>query len=274
MRKGPNLVGFFGILQPISDGLKLFQKNLVLPYSSSSLFFMLSPTSMFLFSFINWWIIPFDKNITIIFIENSLLWILAFSGLNVYCLLLAGWSSNSNYSLLGGFRAIAQMISYEICLSLSLFPMIMISESLNFLDIIDAQSNCWFIFTMFPSFVCFFTCCPAETSRTPFDLPEAESELVSGYNIEYSGFFFALFFLAEYANIILMSILICFFSSGGYTNYNLLFFITKVCFILLLFILIRSVLPRYKFNQLLILSWKFLVPIEILYLVFLIGIYF
>jgi NADH-quinone oxidoreductase subunit H len=214
-RRGPNEIGFFGLAQAIADALKLLSKETIIPSSSNYIFFIISPMFTFFLSFVAWSVIPFDLNCVIADINLGILFIFAISSLGVYGILLSGWSSNSKYALLGGLRSAAQPISYEISIGLIVMPVIVLSNSTNLTQIVLAQTDIFFIIPLFPSFVLFFISILAETNRTPFDLPEAESELVSGFNVEYSAIGFTLFFLAEYSNIILTSSLMTILFLGG-----------------------------------------------------------
>lgn len=216
-RRGPNLVGVFGLLQPIADGLKLLLKETIVPYKSSLFLYILAPLLSFSISILLWFLIPNCFNFNLIHSNVSLLLLFGFSSLSVYGIIISGWSSNSNYALLGSLRSASQMISYEISMLLVLLPIITFSQSLNLVDIVHAQQYIWYCFIFIPHTVFFFVSVLAETNRTPFDLPEAEAELVPGYNVEYSSLFFALFSLAEYANILLMSALfVCCFLGGPF----------------------------------------------------------
>jgi len=223
-RIGPNIVGIFGLLQPLLDGLKLVLKEGIVPTNANSLLFILSPILMFVLAIINWTFIPFYNDAVLVDLPLSILFLFAISSLSVYGILLAGWSSNSKYAFLGSLRSAAQMISYEISLSLLLVCIILTVGSYNITAIVSAQESIWFLIPLFPLSILFFISMLAETNRPPFDLPEAEAELVAGYNIEYSSMGFALFFLAEYANIILMSFLFAILFLGGY---NFIFPILK-----------------------------------------------
>jgi NADH-quinone oxidoreductase subunit H len=264
MRRGPNVLGFWGLLQPFADGVKLLLKETIIPYRTAKLIFVAAPGIMFVISVLNWLVIPFSSNTNLLNLNNSVMYLLALSSLNVYALILAGWSSNSNYALLGALRAVAQMISYEVCLTFVLFPIIIFCQSFNLNDIVVVQRGCWFIFAFFYSLVMFLFCIFAETARTPFDLPEAEGELVAGYNVEYSAFQFALFFLAEYSNIVLMSCLsiIC-FGGGWGVLFSIFWFCVKVLFIIFLFVWVRATLPRYRYDQLMGLGWKYILVFSI-----------
>jgi NADH-quinone oxidoreductase subunit H len=265
-RKGPIVVGFTGLLQPLADGLKLFLKEIIIPSSSNKILFIFAPIFSFFFCLINWGVIPFDEFTFLSNINFTLLYLLSISSLNVYGLILSGWASNSNYAFLGCLRSTSQMISYEISISFILISLCLNSQSLNLIDIILYQENIWNFFTYFPLFILFTISILAETNRHPFDLPEAESELVSGYNVEYSSINFALFFLAEYGNILLMSLFTTSLFLGGW-NSNFFYFIVKSLFYSLIFILLRALLPRYRFDQLLELGWKIILPISITILI-------
>ncbi len=278
-RKGPNVVGWVGLLQPFSDGLKLLLKESILPSNSNIGIFIFAPILTFFLSLIGWLIIPLNDKFVLVNLNVGLLYILAVSSLGVYGIIIAGWSSNSKYAFLGALRSAAQMISYEISMALILFPIIFISGSLNLNSIICSQEKYWFCFLFFPSFLMFLVSILAETNRTPFDLPEAEAELVSGYNVEYSAMGFALFFLAEYSNILLMSSLVVVFFLGGWIlpfGINSLipsFFSTaiKINFFVFFFIWVRATLPRYRYDQLMMLGWKCLLPLSLGYFLLIFG---
>jgi len=273
-RRGPNVVGGFGLLQPFADGIKLVLKETIIPYRSNKFLFIISPMIVFILSILSWFCIPFDFGTALLNFDNSLLYLLALSSLSVYGIIISGWSSNSNYALLGALRSAAQMISYEICLSIIIMPVVLFSNSLNLSDIVLSQSDIYFVIILFPSFIMFLIAGLAETSRVPFDLPEAEAELVSGYNVEYSAFTFALFFLAEYSHLILLSALaaICFLGGWlpvfGSTTFGFLFFIVKIMLFLFFFVWVRATLPRYRFDQLMFLCWKNLFPLSLGFLMF------
>jgi len=276
-RVGPDKVGLFGILQPIADALKLLFKEMVIPGISNIIIFISAPLLIFLLSLLNWSIIPFFYGGVIIAeINLGFLFIFAISSLGVYGIIMSGWASNSKYAFLGAMRAAAQVISYEVSIGIILMIVLLYVGSFNLTKIVESQYYIWNLFICFPAFILFFVSALAETNRVPFDLPEAESELVSGYNVEYSAFTFALFFLAEYSNIILMSFLIVLFFFGGWLplfNINIFFFlpkefwiILKVLFILYLFILVRGTLPRYRYDQLMAIGWKVFLPLSLSYL--------
>lgn len=278
-RRGPNIVGFWGLLQPLADGLKLVIKEIIVPNFSNRGLFLFAPVITLILSFAGWVIIPHSLDAYILDFNLSLLYVLSLSALGVYGILLAGWASNSKYAFLGGLRSVAQMISYEIAMGVSLIPVIILSGSLNLIDIIFVQSkSVWFVFPLFPLTNIFFISILAETNRSPFDLPEAEAELVAGYNVEYSSIIFAMFFLGEYGNILLMSSLfiILFFAgwdscfSNGYFLPELVFAL-KITVLVFSFIFIRANLPRYRFDQLMILGWKIFLPISLSFIFFCSG---
>jgi len=274
-RRGPNVTGIFGLLQPIADGLKLFLKEVVLPSNSNILIFIYAPIFTFFCSIALWTIIPFDYFISLIDLQYSSLYLLSISSLGVYGIIFSGWSSNSKYAFLGGLRSAAQMISYEITISFTIIIMIMMSNSFNIVDFVYAQEDIWFIFPLFPLYFIFIISTLAETNRAPFDLPEAEAELVAGYNIEYSSVIFALFFLGEYGNILLMSTLSSIFFLGGWlAPFNLVcmppyFWLSlKISLNVFIFVLVRASFPRYRYDQLMKLGWKTLLPISLVLLLF------
>lgn len=273
-RKGPNIVGFWGILQPFADGLKLIFKESIFPTQANKIIFFFSPIFMFFLSLLIWTIIPFSKGIVFSNLNIGILYLFAISSLSVYGIIFSGWSSNSKYAFLGSLRSAAQMISYEISIGLILMNILLVTSSLNITDIVLCQKNIWFVIPFFPLFLLFFISVLAETNRIPFDLPEAEGELVSGYNVEYSAIGFALFFLAEYANIILMShiIVLCFF--GGWLFFfelndffSFIILEIKVCIFLFFFIWIRATLPRYRYDQLMYIGWKIFLPLSLSWLI-------
>jgi NADH-quinone oxidoreductase subunit H len=274
-RNGPTVVGYLGLLQPLADGFKLLFKEIVLPSKVNFIIFIGSPLITFFSSLLNWSIVPFSYLDTINNINLSCLLFLSILSIGIYGIFWAGWSSNSKFSLLGSIRSIAQMISYEIIFSICILNVALLSGSLNFFDIVYVQGkSVWFIFPLLPISIIFFISILAETNRTPFDLAEAEAELVAGYNLEYSSIIFALFFLGEYSNIILMSIVFSIFFLGGWSSAWLLpcagisVISLKTLFICFMFILIRSILPRFRYDQLMFLCWKRLMPISFSYFLF------
>lgn len=276
-RIGPNKVGFFGLLQPFSDALKLLLKESIIPIVSNKFLFSLSPILIFSLSLITWGVMPFGYNLCLSDLNIGLLYIFAVSSFSVYGIILAGWSSNSRYAFLGSLRSAAQMISYEVSFALMLMPILLVVGSFRISDIIIFQKeSIWFIIPFFPSFLMFLISILAETNRPPFDLAEAEAELVSGYNVEYSAVGFALFFIGEYANIIFMSCLIVVLFLGGW-SFTLLDFLgisiqpvifsLKVLSILYLIIWIRASFPRYRYDQLMRLGWKVFLPFSVIYII-------
>lgn len=279
-RKGPNLVGFIGILQPLADGLKLMIKEPIIPVNANKLMYISAPIITLLLSLVNWILIPFDKNVVICDLNIGFLFILGISSLSVYGVIIAGWSSNSKYAFLGALRSSAQMISYEVSISIIILTVLVSVGSLNLTDIILIQEDIWFIFPFFPIFLLFLISSVAETNRHPFDLPEAEAELVSGYNVEYSSVGFAFFFIGEYANIILMSSINVILFLGGWLPIPFLYFLPnvfsftiKVVFMVFIFILIRAMLPRYRYDQLMNLGWKVFLPLSLGFFIFYSGIF-
>jgi len=274
-RRGPNVIGFVGLFQPLADGLKLFVKETIIPTSSNSGIFILAPMLTFFLSLAGWLILPFGEVVVLFDGNLGLLYFFAVSSLCVYGIILSGWSSNSKYSLLGCLRSVAQMISYEISMGFIFITVIVSSGSLNLIEIVLSQQTIWYILPHFPMFVAFFIAALAETNRHPFDLPEAEAELVSGYNVEYSAMGFALFFLAEYANMLLISSLtVILFLGGWLLPFNVtiipgcISFAVKLVFFVVCFIWARAALPRYRYDQLMLLGWKFFLPFSLGWLIF------
>jgi NADH-quinone oxidoreductase subunit H len=280
-RRGPNVVGFLGLLQAFADGLKLFVKETTLPSNSNIVIFLLAPILSFLLSLIGWAVIPFSHKIVLADTNLGILYLFAVSSFNIYGIVLAGWSSNSKYAYLGGLRSAAQMISYEISIGFIILTVCVCTGSLNLSKIILAQQQIWLIVPLFPIFIIFYISMLAETNRHPFDLPEAEAELVSGYNVEYSAMTFALFFLGEYANMLLMSSLSAILFLGGwlpiidifplYLIPGSVWFSLKVIVGVLFFIITRATLPRYRYDQLMHLGWKCFLPLAIGYLMLTVG---
>jgi NADH-quinone oxidoreductase subunit H len=283
-RKGPNVVGFFGILQPLADGLKLLLKEPVLPSTANTVIFLLAPVLTFILSLISWSVIPFGEGAVLSDLNIGILYIFAVSSLGVYGVIMAGWASNSKYAFLGCLRSAAQMVSYEVSIGLIIITVILCTGSLNLSEVVIAQEGMWFAVPLFPLLIMFFISCLAETNRAPFDLPEAEAELVAGYNVEYSSMGFALFFLGEYANMILMSSLCAILFLGGWlpiANLSLFAWIPggfwlglKTIFFLFLFIWVRAAFPRYRYDQLMRLGWKVFLPLSLAWVVFVAGILF
>src|SRR6056300_1145170 len=281
-RRGPNVIGFIGLLQALADGLKLFVKETTLPSNSNLLIFLLAPILSFLLSVIGWAVIPFSHKVVLADINLGILYLFAVSSLNVYGIVLAGWASNSKYAFLGALRSAAQMISYEISIGFIILSIAVCIGSLNLSRIVLGQQEIWLIVPLFPLFVMFYISMLAETNRHPFDLPEAEAELVSGYNVEYSAMTFALFFLGEYSNMLLMSALSAILFLGGWLPVIDIFplslipgsfwFSLKVALGAVFFILTRATLPRYRYDQLMYLGWKCFLPFAIGYLMLTIGV--
>jgi len=269
------------LLQPLADGLKLFAKETIIPSHSNRVLFLIAPALTFLLSLISWPVIPITEYQVLANLNFGVLYLFAVSSLGVYGIIIAGWSSNSKYAFLGSLRSAAQMISYEVSIGLIIISVLICTGSLNLIDIVNAQKEVWFMFSLFPAFIMFFISALAETNRPPFDLPEAEAELVSGYNVEYSSMTFALFFLGEYSNIILMCSFIVVLFLGGWlppTSFFLFslfpqafWFAIKVFFFLFAFIWVRASLPRYRYDQLMTLGWKVFLPLSLGWVVFVAG---
>lgn len=282
-RRGPNIVGVFGLLQPFADAAKLIVKETVFPTTSNLILFIIAPIITLFLSLLSWAVIPFHEGIVISDIELGMLYIFGISSLGVYGIILSGWSSNSKYAFLGALRSSAQMISYEVSIGLVVMSVLISAGSLNFSTIVSSQEDVWYVSGLLPFMLLFFISALAETNRPPFDLPEAESELVSGYSVEYSAAGFALFFIAEYGNIILMSTLIIILFFGGWLPVISLPYLDayfwlpfKISFVLFFFIIVRASLPRYRYDQLMYLGWKVFLPLVlgllILYVAILINI--
>jgi NADH-quinone oxidoreductase subunit H len=279
LRKGPNVVGPFGLLQPLADGLKLFTKETIFPAGANRLLFIGAPMLTFILALVAWAVIPFGvssdgKPLVLANINVGVLYLFAISSLGVYGIIVAGWASNSKYAFLGALRSAAQMVSYEVSMGFVIVTVLLMVGSMNLTDIVLAQKDGWFMFPLFPMFVVFFISTLAETNRAPFDLPEGESELVAGYFVEYSSMSFALFFLGEYANMILMAGITTLLFMGGWLPpldiplFNaipgIIWFALKVIFILFCFIWVRATFPRYRYDQLMRLGWKIFLPLSLL----------
>lgn len=273
LRRGPNVVGPFGLLQPIADGLKLFLKETIIPTGANRGIFIIAPMITFVLSLVAWAVIPFGDGMVLANINVGILFLFAISSLGVYGILMAGWASNSMYSFLGAVRSAAQMVSYEVSMGFVIITVLMFVGSLNLSDIVMAQQTVWFIVPLFPMAVIFFISILAETNRHPFDLPEAEAELVAGYNVEYSAMTFALFFLGEYSFMILMSAMMTILFLGGWlAPFGIepftwipgpIWFFAKVCFVLFFFLWVRATFPRYRYDQLMRLGWKVFLPVSL-----------
>ena len=279
LRKGPNVVGPFGLLQPVADGLKLLIKETVVPSGANRVIFLLAPVLTFVLSLIAWAVIPFDAGWVLSDIDVGILYIFAISSLGVYGIIMAGWASNSKYAFLGALRSAAQMVSYEVAIGFVIITVLLCAGSLNLTDIVLAQEGPgfwnWFWLPLLPMFVIFLVSALAETNRHPFDLPEAEAELVAGYNVEYSSMTFALFFLGEYANMILMSGLTTVLFLGGWLPPfdaepftwvpGVVWFAAKIALCLFVFLWVRATFPRYRYDQLMRLGWKVFLPFSLLW---------
>ncbi len=279
LRKGPNVVGPFGLLQPIADAVKLMFKETIIPTTSDKAVFIIAPMVTFVLALVGWAVIPFDKGLVLADINVGILYVLAMSSLGVYGIIMAGWASNSKYAFLGAVRSSAQMISYEVSMGLVIVTVLLTTGSLNLTDIVEAQAHetWWMKLLMAPMAVVFFISVLAETNRLPFDLPEAEAELVAGYNVEYSSMPFALFFLGEYANMILVSAMTTILFLGGYLPpFNIealafvpgiIWFLAKICMLLFIFLWIRATLPRYRYDQLMRIGWKVFLPLTLFWVI-------
>ncbi|MDG5494501.1 NADH-quinone oxidoreductase subunit NuoH [Niveispirillum sp. BGYR6] len=282
LRQGPALVGPWGLLQAFADGLKLLGKEVIIPAGANRVVFVAAPMLTFLLALVAWAVIPFGKGLVLADINVGVLYLFAISSLGVYGIIMAGWASNSKYAFLGGLRAAAQMVSYEVSIGLVIITVLLCVGSLNLSKIVEAQRGLWFCFPLFPMFIIFFISALAETNRAPFDLPEGESELSGGFNVEYSSMAFALFFLGEYINMILMSGMTSILFLGGWLppldiaplNWipGPLWFILKICFCLFCFIWVRATLPRYRYDQLMRLGWKVFLPFSLIWVVLTAGV--
>ena len=276
-RQGPNVVGPFGLLQSLADALKYIFKEIIIPASSNKIIFILAPIITMTLALIAWAVIPFGEDQVLANINVGILYIFAVSSLGVYGIIMGGWASNSKYPFLGSIRSSAQMVSYEVSIGIIIINVLLCVGSLNLSDIVLAQQNIWFIIPLFPMFVIFFISALAETNRPPFDLPEAEAELVAGYQTEYSGMMYAMFWLGEYANILLMCALGSILFLGGWLSpielypFNLipgaLWLIFKILFLFILFALVKAIVPRYRYDQLMRLGWKIFLPLSLTYVV-------
>jgi len=280
IRKGPNVVGVFGLLQPLADGIKLFAKETILPTHANKIIYLLAPVIGFIISLIAWAVIPYDEGSVVADVNIGILYIFAVSSISVYSILMSGWSSNSKYAFFGAIRAAAQMISYEVSIGLIIISVILCAGSLNLTLIVLAQKEIWFFIPLFPAFIMFFISSLAETNRAPFDLSEGESELVSGFNVEYSAMTFALFFLAEYGHIILMSLLNVLLFFGGWLSPvpflpdSPIWLALKTSLFIFAFIWVRASFPRIRYDQLMQLLWKNYLPLSLGFVILISSIIF
>jgi NADH-quinone oxidoreductase subunit H len=276
VRIGPNRVGYYGLLQPIADGLKLLMKEVIIPSASNKTLFLLAPVLSIAPAFAAWAVIPFDPNLVLANIDASLLYILAMTSVGVYGVIIAGWASNSKYAFLGSLRSAAQIVSYEIAMGFALVGVLMAANSLNLVKIVQAQAGGileWYWLPLFPLFVVYFIAGVAETNRAPFDVAEGESEIVAGFHVEYSGMAFAIFFLAEYANMILVATLAVVMFLGGWLSPvpflpdSFLWMLVKIALMLFFFLWFRATFPRYRYDQIMRLGWKVFIPITLVWII-------
>ena len=276
-RQGPNVVGPFGLLQSVADALKYIFKEVIIPSSSDKVIFILAPIVTMTLALVSWAVIPFSATQVLADINVGILYLFAVSSLGVYGIIMGGWASNSKYPFLGAIRSAAQMVSYEVSIGVIIINVLLCVGSLNLNDIVVAQKNLWFVIPLFPMFVIFFISSLAETNRPPFDLPEAEAELVAGYQTEYSGMMYAMFWLGEYANILLMCAMGSVLFLGGWLSpidlypFNLIpgaiWMIFKILFLFVLFALVKAIVPRYRYDQLMRLGWKIFLPLSLTWVV-------
>ncbi len=277
-RQGPNVVGPFGLLQSLADALKYIFKEIIIPSSSNKIIFILAPIVTMTLALIAWAVIPFSATQVLADINVGILYLFAVSSLGVYGIIMGGWASNSKYPFLGAIRSAAQMVSYEVSIGVIIINVLLCVGSLNLNDIVEAQKNLWFVIPLFPMFVIFFISALAETNRPPFDLPEAEAELVAGYQTEYSGMMYAMFWLGEYANILLMCAMGAILFLGGWMSpieiypFTLvpgaIWLILKILLLFILFALVKAIVPRYRYDQLMRLGWKVFLPLSLIWVIF------
>ena len=276
-RQGPNVVGPFGLLQSLADALKYIFKEIIIPSSSNKIIFILAPIVTMTLALISWAVIPFSATQVLADINVGILYLFAVSSLGVYGIIMGGWASNSKYPFLGAIRSAAQMVSYEVSIGVIIINVLLCVGSLNLNDIVEAQKNLWFVIPLFPMFVIFFISALAETNRPPFDLPEAEAELVAGYQTEYSGMMYAMFWLGEYANILLMCAMGAILFLGGWMSTveiypftlvpGAIWLILKILLLFILFALVKAIVPRYRYDQLMRLGWKVFLPLSLIWVV-------
>ena len=280
-RRGPNVVGPFGLLQSLADALKYIFKEIIIPASSNKVIFILAPIITMTLALISWAVIPFSEDFVLADINVGILYLFAVSSLGVYGIIMGGWASNSKYPFLGAIRSAAQMVSYEVSIGIIIINVLLCVGSLNLSDIVKAQESVWYVIPLFPMFVIFFISALAETNRPPFDLPEAEAELVAGYQTEYSGMMYAMFWLGEYANILLMCALGSILFLGGWLSpinifpFNVIpspiWLILKILLLFILFALVKAIVPRYRYDQLMRLGWKVFLPLSLTWVVLTAG---
>ena len=280
-RRGPNVVGPFGLFQSLADALKYIFKEIIIPASSNKIIFILAPIVTMTLALVAWAVIPFSETFVIADINVGILYLFAVSSLGVYGIIMGGWASNSKYPFLGSIRSAAQMVSYEVSIGIIIINVLLFAGSLNLSDIVMAQEDLWFIIPLFPMFIIFFISALAETNRPPFDLPEAEAELVAGYQTEYSGMMYAMFWLGEYANILLMCAMGSILFLGGWLSpidlfpFNLIpgpiWMTFKILFLFILFALVKAIVPRYRYDQLMKLGWKIFLPFSLIWVVLTAG---
>ena len=282
LRKGPNVVGPFGLLQPFADAIKMVMKETIIPSGANRILFLLAPMLTFMLAMIAWAVIPVNDGWAIADINVGVLYLFAISSLGVYGIIIAGWASNSKYAFMGAMRSAAQMVSYEVSMGFVMVTVLICVGSLNLSDVVRAQEKIWFAIPLFPMFVIFFISTLAETNRSPFDLPEGESEIVAGFFVEYSSMSFALFFLGEYANMFLMAAMTTILFLGGWlAPFGIepftwipgpIWFVLKICAVMFVFVWVRATFPRYRYDQLMRLGWKVFLPFSLFYLVLVAGV--